>query len=64
MKVKFSPGANKLLVVKVLKDELHLGLKEAKDMEVAREFECSDIEYPYLKKKLEEVGAGEFCKAD
>lgn len=64
MKVKFSPGAAKLRVVKVLKEELHLGLKEAKDMVDACEFECYDTEYPHLKKKLEEVGAGEFCKAD
>jgi len=64
MKVKFSPGATKLQVVKVLKEELHLGLKEAKDMADACEFECYDTEYPHLKKKLEEVGAGEFRRAD
>jgi ribosomal protein L7/L12 len=64
MKVKFSPGACKLQVVKVLKEELHIGLKEAKDMADACEFECYDTEYPHLKKKLEEVGAGEFYRAD
>ena len=64
MKVKFNPGASKLLVVKVLKEELHIGLKEAKDMMDACEFECSDFEYPQLKKKLEEVGAGEFRRTD
>jgi ribosomal protein L7/L12 len=64
MKVKFNPGASKLRVVKVLKEELHLGLKEAKDMMDAGEFECYDTEYPHLKKELEKVGAGDFCKAD
>jgi len=64
MKVKFSPGANKLHVVKILLEELHLGLKEAKDMVDAREFECPKEEYPSIKKKLEEVGAGEFYKDD
>lgn len=64
MKVKFNPGASKLQVVKVLKEELHLGLKEAKDMADACEFECPKAEYPNLKKKLEEVGAGEFYRAD
>ena len=64
MKVKFNPGASKLRVVKVLKEELHIGLKEAKDMADACEFECYDTEYLHLKKKLEEVGAGEFYRAD
>ena len=64
MKVKFNPGASKLRVVKVLKEELHIGLKEAKDMADSCEFECSDVEYPRLKKKLVEQGAGDFCKAD
>lgn len=64
MKVKFNPGAAKLQVVKVLKEELHLGLKEAKDAVDACEFECYDTEYPQLKKKLEAQGAGDFYKAD
>jgi ribosomal protein L7/L12 len=64
MKVKFNPGAAKLQVIKVLKEELHLGLKEAKDMVDACEFECPDAEYPNLKKKLVEQGAGEFYRAD
>ena len=64
MKVKFSPGASRLRVVKVLKEEFHLHLKEAKEMMEAGEFECYDTEYPHLKKKLEEVGAGEFYRAD
>jgi len=64
MKVQFNPGASRLQVVKVLKDGLHIGLKEAKDMMEAGEFECYDTEYPRLKKKLEEVGAGEFRRAD
>ena len=64
MKVKFSPGASRLRVVKVLKEELHLHLEEAKEMMEAGEFECSDFEYPQLKKKLEEAGAGEFRRTD
>jgi ribosomal protein L7/L12 len=64
MKVKFSPGASRLQVVKVLKEELHLHLKDAKEMMESGEFECYDTEYPHLKKKLEEVGAGEFYRAD
>lgn len=63
MKVKFSPGAAKLQVVKVLKEELNLGLKEAKDMVDACEFECTDVQFPNLKKKLEAQGAREFYKA-
>ena len=64
MKVKFNPGAAKLQVVKVLKQELQLSIKEAKDMVDACEFECPKAEYPNLKKKLEEAGAGEFYRAD
>ena len=64
MKVKFNPGAATLQVVKTLKVELQIGLKEAKDMFDKKEFECTDAEYPYIKRKLEEVGAGEFYKAD
>ena len=64
MKVKFNPGATKLQVVKVLKEGLHLGLKEAKDAVDTCEFECSDAEYPSLKEKLEAEGAREFYRAD
>lgn len=64
MKVKFSPGANKLLVVKTLKEGLHLGLKEAKDATDACQFECLEEEYPSIKKALEKAGAGEFYRAD
>lgn len=64
MKVKFNPGAAKLQVVAILKVYLHLGLKEAKDMVDACEFECSAEEYPNLKKKLEAQGAREFYKED
>lgn len=64
MKVKFNPGPSKLMVVKILKEELHIGLKEAKDMVDAKEFECSEAMYPRLKEKLVEQGAGEFYKAD
>lgn len=64
MKVKFNPGPSKLMIVKILKEELHIGLKEAKDMADAKEFECYDTEFLQLKKKLEAQGARDFCKAD
>ena len=64
MKVKFNPGPSKLMVVKILKEELHIGLKEAKDMADAKEFECSEAMYPSVKKKLEMGGARDFYKAD
>lgn len=64
MKVKFNPGPSKLMVVKILKEELHLSLKEAKDMVDAREFECSESVYPTVKKLLETIGAWDFYKVD
>lgn len=60
MVVKFNPGAAKLLVVKTLKEELHLGLKEAKDFADDKEFVCSKEDFPRVKAALEEAGAGEF----
>lgn len=64
MKVKFNPGPSKLMVVKTLKEGLHIGLKDAKDMVDAGEFECFETEYPTIKKALEKAGAGDFYKAD
>ena len=64
MKVKFNPGAAKLQVVKVLKEELLISLREAKNMVDSCVFECYDTDYPRVKKKLVKVGAGEFYKAD
>jgi len=60
MNVQFNPGAAKLRVVKVLKETLHLGLKEAKDFVDAREFTCNPDEYEKVKKELEEEGASNF----
>lgn len=39
MKIKFNPGGHKLQMVKVIKETLHLGLKEAKDAVDAGEIE-------------------------
>lgn len=52
------------MVVKTLKEGLHIGLKDAKDMVNAGEFECSEVVYPTIKKVLEKVGAFDFYKAD
>ena len=57
MKVKFNPGSTKLQVVKVLVENLHIGLKEAKNCADNREFECSEEQYPSIKDKLISIGA-------
>lgn len=60
MNVSFNPGPNKLRVAKALKEGLHLGLKEARDMVNAKEFECTPKEYPEIKDALMAVGASNF----
>lgn len=64
MKVKFNPGPSKITVIKTLMDELHIGLRKAKEMADAEEFECSEAMYPNVKKKLEMEGAKDFYRAD
>ena len=64
MKVKFNPGPAKLYAVKTIKENLHLGLKEAKDCVDNGEFECSDEQYPIVKKALIEGGARDFYVND
>lgn len=43
MKIKFNPGDHKLQVVKVIKETLNLGLKEAKDAADAGEIEVNSL---------------------
>ena len=64
MKVKFNPGSTRLQVVKVLKENLYIGLKEAKDCVDDREFECSEEQYPAIKRELTFAGAYDFCVED
>lgn len=64
MKVKFNPGPAKLQAVKAIKENLHLGLAEAKNCVHNGEFECSDEQYPIVKKELIEAGAHDFYVND
>lgn len=64
MKVKFNPGPAKLLVVKTLKENLNIGLKEARDCADDREFECSKEQYPAIKEALTSAGAYDFYVKD
>lgn len=60
MVVKFEPGPAKLQVVKTLKEELHLGLKEAKDFADNGKFICNEEQFPAVKKALAAKGARNF----
>ena len=60
MVVKFEPGPAKLQVVKALKEELHLKLKEAKDLVDNGEFICNEEQFPAVKKALADQGARDF----
>lgn len=64
MKIKFNPGPAKLQVVKVLKENLNIGLKEAKDCADNREFECSKEQCPSIMKALIFAGAYDFYVKD
>lgn len=56
MKVTFIPGPQKLITVKTLKEELHIGLKEAKDCLDSGQFECTKEQFKTIKPKLIELG--------
>lgn len=56
MLVKFKPGPNKLMAVKILKEELAVGLKEAKDAVDNCMFKCTNQSFEEIKEKIEENG--------
>lgn len=56
MLVKFKPGPNRLMAVKILKEELAIGLKEARDAVYNGKFECTEQSYEEVKKKIESNG--------
>ena len=56
MKVTFICGTKKLMTVKVLKEELHIGLREAKDCVDAGQFECTEEQLETIKPMLTELG--------
>lgn len=60
MVVKFIPGPSKLMTVKIINDELHLGLKNAKDCVDAGQFECTEEQLKIIKPKLAEIGNNGF----
>ena len=64
MRVKFNPGERKLVAVKCLKQNLNLGLKEAKDCVDNREFECTKEQYLIIKALLISAGAYDFYIKD
>ena len=64
VKVKFNPGERKLICVKLLKENLNLGLKEAKDCVDDQEFECTREQYPAIKAALISEGAHDFYIKD
>lgn len=52
----FDPGANKLLVVKAIKDTLGIGLREAKDALDLRRVECKPEDREKLVHAIESAG--------
>lgn len=56
MKVTFICGPQKLRTVKTLMEELHTGLKEAKDCADAGQFECTEEQFKSIEPKLKELG--------
>ena len=60
MVVTFIPGRHKLQTVKIIKEKLHIGLKEAKDCVDAGQFVCTEEQLKIIKPKLEEIGNSEF----
>lgn len=62
MVITFIPGPSKLMEVKIIMDELHIGLKKAKDCVDAGQFECTEEQLKIIKPKLEEIGSSGFKK--
>lgn len=60
MVITFIPGPSKLMTVKIIKEELHIGLKEAKDCVDAGQFECTEEQLKIIKPKLAEIGNNGF----
>lgn len=60
MVITFIPGPCKLQTVKIIKEELHTGLKEAKDCVYNAQFECTEEQLKIIKPKLAEIGNSEF----
>ena len=56
MVVTFILGPSKLMTVKIIKEGLHIGLKEAKDCVDAGQFECTEEQLKIIKPKLTEIG--------
>lgn len=56
MLVKFNPGPNKLMAVKILKEELSINLKKAKDAVDSCTFKCTNQSFKEIKEKIEENG--------
>lgn len=56
MKVTFIRGPQILMTVKTIKEELHIGLKEAKYCVDSGQFECTKEQLEAIKPKLIELG--------
>jgi ribosomal protein L7/L12 len=56
MTVTFIPGPYRLITVEIIKEELHISLKEAKDCVDAGQFECTEEQLKIIKPKLAEIG--------
>ena len=56
MLVKFKSGPNRLNAVKILKEELAISLKEAKDAVDDGIFECAGQSFEEIKEKIESNG--------
>ena len=54
--LSFDPGANKLLMVKTIKETLHTGLREAKDAVDLKRVECKPEDREKLAKAIESAG--------
>ena len=60
MVITFIPSPSKLMTVKIIKQGLHIGLKEAKDCVDTGQFECTEEQFKIIKPMLEEIGNNGF----
>ncbi len=58
--IRFISDPNKLAVVKIIKEELHIGLKEAKDCVDAGQLECTEEQWETMRPALQQAGACRF----
>lgn len=54
--VNFDPGANKLQMVKAIKETLHIGLKEAKDFVELHRIQCEKEQGDAVIEAIEGAG--------